>query len=157
MRGIETISLGYLCFENQCTFWNFGNLMIIVIYLRNSWNQWGKKPLWWSRDRIVKKIYCLTISYNVLLSLKRGLLRDRTISGNKEKLRNIPGKKERKGKGSWVAPLVTGLPLAQVMIPGSWDHAPSSARTLLLPLPYPYSYLCSLILSQIDKIFRKKQ
>jgi len=41
--------------------------------------------------------------------------------------------------GAWVAQPVKRLPLAQVMIPGSWDRvlhwAPCSAGSLLLPLP----------------------
>jgi len=44
-------------------------------------------------------------------------------------------------RGAWVAQLVKGLPLAQVMIPGSGDRAPSpdvcSAGSLLVPLPLP--------------------
>ena len=32
-----------------------------------------------------------------------------------------------KFKGAWVAQVVECLPLAQVMIPGSWDRAPSQA------------------------------
>ena len=44
-------------------------------------------------------------------------------------------------EGTWVAQLVKHLPLAQVMIPGSWDQAlhpaPFSAGSLLLPFPLP--------------------
>ena len=43
--------------------------------------------------------------------------------------------------GTWVVQLVKHLPLAQVMIPESWDQAPSqaprSAGNLLFPLPLP--------------------
>ena len=42
-------------------------------------------------------------------------------------------------RDAWVAQLVKQLPLAQVMIPASWDRvphrAPCSAGSLLLPLP----------------------
>ena len=44
-------------------------------------------------------------------------------------------------RGIWVAQSVKPLPLAQVMIPRSWDQAPHgapySAESLLLPLPLP--------------------
>ena len=55
--------------------------------------------------------------------------------------------------GTWVAQLVKRLPLAQIMISGSWDGAPGqvpcSEGSLLLPLPLP-SLAPALILSQIN-------
>ena len=55
---------------------------------------------------------------------------------------------------TWVAQSVKHLPLAQVMITGSWDQAPChrapcSVGSLLLPLPLPPLPLlvCSLTLS----------
>ena len=43
--------------------------------------------------------------------------------------------------GTWVAQSVKHLPLAQVLIPGSWDRAPNlvlcSVESLLLPLLLP--------------------
>jgi len=48
-------------------------------------------------------------------------------------------KQEKQNRDAWVAQSVKHLPLAQVMIPGSWDGAlhpaPCSAESLLLPLP----------------------
>ena len=59
-----------------------------------------------------------------------------------------------------MAQSVKHLPLAQVMIPGSWDeiqrHALSSAGSLLLTLPFllAHALSLSLILSKkINKIF----
>ena len=55
-----------------------------------------------------------------------------------------------------MAQSVKHLPLAQVMISGSWDQvlhwAPCSAGSLLLPLPLP-SLVISLSLCKINKIF----
>ena len=49
---------------------------------------------------------------------------------------------------AWVAQSVGPLSLAQVMIPGSWDRAPSralcSAGSLLLPLPPLYLLVLAL-------------
>ena len=56
--------------------------------------------------------------------------------------------------GSQESKLEGGLPSAQVMIPGSWDRAPTSGSllsSLLLPL-HPVS-----MLSQINKILKKKK
>ena len=57
--------------------------------------------------------------------------------------------------GAWVAQLVKHLPSTQVMVSGSWDQvphqAPFSAGSLLLPF-----YLCSLVLSLSNKIFKIK-
>ena len=48
-------------------------------------------------------------------------------------------------KGAWVAQSVKRLPLAQVMIPESWDQAlhqaPCSTGSLLLSLPLPLPWL----------------
>ena len=54
------------------------------------------------------------------------------VLGNLKKLRQELG-----GGGTWVAQSVEHLPLAQVMIPGSWD--PYSVENLLLlpPLSAP--------------------
>ena len=51
-------------------------------------------------------------------------------------------------RSPWVAHLVKHLPLAQVMIPGSWDGARIrlSAESLLLPLPFPCLFSLSLSL-----------
>ena len=63
---------------------------------------------------------------------------------------------------TWVAPLVEHVSLAQVMIPGSWDPAPSQAPCsegsllFLLPLPLLRGLHLSLTLSQINKMFKKK-
>ena len=59
---------------------------------------------------------------------------------------------ERHGRGAWVAQLVKGLPLAQVMILGSWDQAlnwaPCSVGSLFLPLLLPLLvHMLSLSLS----------
>ena len=58
-----------------------------------------------------------------------------------------------KNRDTWVAQLVKYLPLAQVMIPGSWDGvphwAPCSVRSLLLPLPATPP-ACALSLCQIN-------
>ena len=56
--------------------------------------------------------------------------------------------------GTWVAQWFKPLPLAQVMIPASWDRAPHgalcSAGSLLPPLSLPASLLtCNLY--QINK------
>ena len=76
--------------------------------------------------------------------------------------------------GCLVAQLVKRLPLAQVMIPGSWDQAPHQAPcsvgSQLLPFPLPLlrhvlflflTYALSLshmlALSQINKIFLKRK
>ena len=77
-------------------------------------------------------------------------------------------------RDTWVVQSVKGLPLAQVMIPGSWDQtthgaphqashqphpalheAPWSAGSLFLPLPLPRLHLLMLSLCQINKIFSK--
>ena len=57
-----------------------------------------------------------------------------------------------------MAQLVKHLPLAQVMILGSWDRAPHrapcSAGSLLLPLPLPllvFPLTLSLSLCQLNK------
>ena len=46
-------------------------------------------------------------------------------------------------RGTWVAQLVKHLPLAQVMVPGSWDQvqhrAAYSVGSLLFPFPLPAS------------------
>ena len=59
-------------------------------------------------------------------------------------------------RGAWVAQWVKPLPLAQVMISGSWDQAPHwtlcSAGILLLPLSLPGSLpTCDLSLSLSNK------
>ena len=49
--------------------------------------------------------------------------------------------------GTWVAQSVKHLPLAQVMIPGSWDPALHQAPLLLpllLPLPFLPTHVSSL-------------
>ena len=63
--------------------------------------------------------------------------------------------------GTWVAQSVKYLPLSWLMIPGSWDQvphrAPCSAGSLSLPLHLPAAPpACSLSLSQINKILKKK-
>ena len=49
--------------------------------------------------------------------------------------------KDLASRGTWVAQSLKRLPLAQVIIPGSWDRALHrvlcSAGSLLLPLPLP--------------------
>ena len=59
-------------------------------------------------------------------------------------------------RGTWMAQLVEHLPLAQVMILGSWNGAPPqvscSVGSLLLPFPLPPP-LCSCSCSLINKIF----
>ena len=54
-------------------------------------------------------------------------------------------------QGHLVAQSVERLPLARVMIPGSWDQAPHwafcSARSLLHPLPLPALLILPLFLS----------
>ena len=59
-------------------------------------------------------------------------------------------------RDAWVAQSSGHLPLAHVMIPGSWDgalhQAPCSVESLLLPLPLPATppacaHWCSLSLS----------
>ena len=55
--------------------------------------------------------------------------------------------------GAWVAQLVKCLPLAQVMIPGSWDqalHGSLLRGSLLLPLPATPP-ACAFSLCQINK------
>ena len=69
---------------------------------------------------------------------------------------------QKQNRGTWVAQSVKRLPLAQVMIPGSWDPgphwAPCSSRNLLLPLSLLLLLLvCSLFLCQINKIIKTKQ
>ena len=65
--------------------------------------------------------------------------------------------------GTWVAQLVKHLPLAQVMIAGSWDWVPiglpAQRRTCFFLSFCHSSSLCSLTLSlcQINKIFLKKE
>ena len=63
------------------------------------------------------------------------------------------------GWGTWVAQPIKHLPLAQVMILGSWDRAPCwapcSTRNLLLPLLSHCS--CSRSLSQINKKVLKRK
>ena len=53
--------------------------------------------------------------------------------------------------GTWVAQSAMHLPLAQVLIPESWNRAPgqapSSAGSLLLPPPLPLSIARALSLS----------
>ena len=51
-------------------------------------------------------------------------------------------------RGTWVAQLVECLPLVQVVVPGSWDLAPSSMWSLLLP-PSVFSLTTSF--SQVNK------
>ena len=59
--------------------------------------------------------------------------------------------------GTWVAQLVKCVLLAQVMILGSWDQAPCSVGSLLLPLPLCTPPMLSLSLSRIkNKILKKK-
>ena len=67
----------------------------------------------------------------------------------------------KKEGGAWVAQSVKLLPLAQVMIPGSWNWAqhqgPCSAGSLFLPLPLllsPFLLSHSLIISL--KLISKK-
>ena len=54
-------------------------------------------------------------------------------------------------KGAWVAQSVKHVPLAQVMILGSWNQAlhqvPCSVGSLLLPLPLPLQPLLMLLLA----------
>ena len=49
--------------------------------------------------------------------------------------------------GAWVAQLVEHLPLAQVMIPGSWDPCSARSLLLLLSLPFTLTHVCVLSLS----------
>ena len=61
-----------------------------------------------------------------------------------------------------MAQSVKHLPLARVMILGSWDRAPHwgpcSVGSLLLPLPLPLPTDCGLPpLSQVNKILKKKK
>ena len=63
-----------------------------------------------------------------------------------------------KERGAWMAWSVEPLPLAQAMIPGSWDGAPHwvpcSAESLLLPLPLPIT-LPACALSQSFSLSNK--
>ena len=65
-------------------------------------------------------------------------------------LRNLYNTTEKRGGGTGVAQSVECLPLAQVMIPGSWGPAPWEPAS-----PPPSSgrspCLCSLSLCQINK------
>ena len=58
-------------------------------------------------------------------------VRGKTLEGDErqafEKERANSVDKKGKGWGVWVAQLVKQLPSPQVMIPGSWDQAPSQA------------------------------
>ena len=60
---------------------------------------------------------------------------------------------------AWIAQSLQYLPSAQVEILGSWDQAPCSVWSLLLPLlPACALSLClSLALFQINKIFKKRE
>ena len=64
-------------------------------------------------------------------------------------------------RSAWVALWVGHLPLAQVIIPGTWDQAlhgaPCSSGSLLLPLPWPLHPTHVHTLSQIKKILKKKK
>ena len=53
--------------------------------------------------------------------------------------------------GAWVAQSVKPLPLAQLMIPGSWDGALLSRESA-----FPSTLLSAGALSQINKIFKNK-
>ena len=70
------------------------------------------------------------------------------------------GKKEIKmnKEGSWVAQLVKHLPSAQVVVPGSWNRAPSRLSgepTSLSLCLYHSPFLCSLGLSLCVKYINK--
>ena len=61
-------------------------------------------------------------------------------------------------RGTWVAQSVE--PLAQVMMPGSWDRAPHQAPCSVGSLFLPFFLLIvslSLYLSQINKNFKKEK
>ena len=66
--------------------------------------------------------------------------------------------------GTWVAQLVEHLPLAQIVISGSWDWAPhwapGSAESLflplLLPLPPPTCAVSLSLSNEINKNLQKK-
>ena len=61
--------------------------------------------------------------------------------------------------GAWVTQLVKHLPSAQVMVPGSWDRAPSQApclaESLLTPLLWPSPKSCSRSLTLFLKLKKK--
>ena len=63
--------------------------------------------------------------------------------------------------GAWVANLVKCLPLAQVMIPGSCirvpHHAPCSAESPLLPIPFSPAYDHTLMLITLSQIILFKK
>ena len=65
-------------------------------------------------------------------------------------------------QGAWVAQSFGHLPLAQVMIPESWNQAPRWAPCSVGSLPLPFPLLLPLLvlshsLSQINKIFLKNK
>ena len=73
---------------------------------------------------------------------RRKMLRNSEVAEQQDgQIPNSSGYQETKYGGTWVAQSVKHLPLAQVMIPGSWDQAPHwapfSEGSLLLPLPLP--------------------
>jgi len=59
---------------------------------------------------------------------------------------SVENGKKKSYRGSWVPQLVRCLPLAQGMILGLWDQAPSQALhstgSMLVPLPLPLLMLC---------------
>ena len=80
------------------------------------------------------------------------------IFANTEMVQNIPSNhhviKLKLTRGAWVAQLVKHLPLAQVMIPGSWNRAPESVSLLSGESASPHSApppAPALSVSQINK------
>ena len=79
--------------------------------------------------------------------------------GHWEKRRQITGDKDREiyVVHGWLSWLVKHLPLAQIMISGSWDPAPyGESASLSLPL-HSSLLMCAFSLSQINKynLFKK--
>ena len=100
-----------------------------------------------------EKLYTLTSLINTewICTIQQSLYRNhqRVRSWNKSNHCNVAQCLRIMGSGgTWVAQLVGYLPLAQVVIPGSWDQALSqalcSAGDLLLSPSVPPHCLCSL-------------